>query len=257
MAIKIDISGTAGLYGTPGIPAMPAPDGRDRAAGGPRLDAMQDAAVHGAQVPSREVILDAAAALMARHGYAGTSIAKISAASGLPASSIYWHFGSKDGIYLAVLRRARRYLIGSLPGIQPAGGTAGERLTVFLDGASAAFANHPHDLRLLLGLGMLEEGTGTAAIAELRRYRLALRQWATDSLTGVFGLGDRPAVAEELARFTLSVVGGTAISRWFDGPMTSLPVPQLRIALLALARHHGLLVDEGRPAAGPGSDPDV
>lgn len=204
---------------------------------------MQDAALHGAEVPSREAILDAATALMARLGFAGTSISKISTASGSPASSIYWHFGNKDGIYLAVLRRARHNLVRSLPGT-PAGDTVGERLTAFLDGASAAFERHPHDLRLLLDLGMLEERTSTAAIAELGQYRLALRQWAAQSLGHVFGVVDRPAVAEELARFMLSVVGGTAIARWFDGPVTSLPVPQLRVALLALARHHGLLVDE-------------
>ena len=214
---------------------------------GPTLDAMQDAALHGAPVPSRDAILDAATALMARFGYAGTSISKISAVSGSPASSIYWHFGSKDGIYLAVLRRARQDLVGSLPGTRPAGDTVRERLTAFLDGASAAFEDHPHDLRLLLGLGMLEEGSGAAAIAELRQYRLALRQWATDSLSHVFGLADRPAVADELARFRLSGAGGTAIARWFDGPVTSLPVQQLRVALLALARHPGLPVDEGPP----------
>ncbi|MCM0673163.1 TetR/AcrR family transcriptional regulator [Micromonospora phytophila] len=204
---------------------------------------MQDAALHGAEVPSREVILDAAAALMARLGYAGTSISKISAASGSPASSIYWHFGNKDGIYLAVLRRARDNLVASLPGT-PVGDTVGERLTAFLDGAGAAFERHPHDLRLLLDLGMLEQRAGAAAIAELGQYRLALRQWATDSLGHVFGLADRPGVAGELARFMLSVVGGTAIARWFDGPVTSLPVQQLRVALVALARHHGLPVDE-------------
>ncbi|QGN48702.1 TetR/AcrR family transcriptional regulator [Micromonospora sp. WMMD558] len=208
---------------------------------------MQDAAPHGAEVPSREAILDAATALMAQLGYAGTSISKISAASGSPASSIYWHFGNKDGIYLAVLRRARQHLVNSLPGT-PAGDTVDERLTAFLDGASAAFEQHPHDLRILLDLGMLEQGTGAAAIAELGQYRLALRQWAAESLGHVFGVADRPAVAEELARFMLSVVGGTAIARWFDGPVTSLPVPQLRVALLALARHHRLPgLDEGPP----------
>ncbi|TYB40259.1 TetR/AcrR family transcriptional regulator [Micromonospora sp. AP08] len=204
---------------------------------------MPDAALHGAEVPSREAILDAAMALMARLGYAGTSISKISAASGSPASSIYWHFGSKDGIYLAVLRRARQQLVDSLPGT-PVGGTVGERLTAFLDGASAAFEQHPHDLRLLLDLGMLDKGAAVRALAELGQYRLALRQWAVDSLRHVFDLADRPAVADELARFMLSVVGGTAIGRWFDGPVTSLPVPQLRVALLALARQQGLPVDE-------------
>src|SRR5436190_1998682 len=47
---------------------------------------------------SREVILEAAARLMAANGFDGASISSISKESGLPASSIYWHFTSKEGV---------------------------------------------------------------------------------------------------------------------------------------------------------------
>src|SRR3954454_7313364 len=106
-------------------------------------------------VSSRDATLDAATDLISRLGYAAASISKISAACGLPASSIYWHFGSKDGIYVAVLARARHGQTAGLPDPAVAGGSPADRLDRFLAGARAHFDRHHHDVRLLLGLGML------------------------------------------------------------------------------------------------------
>ena len=39
-------------------------------------------------------------------GYSGTSIAAVSKASGLPPSSIYWHFTDKDDLLAAVIERS-------------------------------------------------------------------------------------------------------------------------------------------------------
>src|SRR6266496_2327682 len=55
---------------------------------------------------SQDRILDAAERLVAERGYTAASISLISKASGLPASSIYWHFGSKEGLLAAVVERA-------------------------------------------------------------------------------------------------------------------------------------------------------
>src|SRR3712207_2719799 len=52
---------------------------------------------------TRQRVLDAAAELFAAHGFAGTSISAIRKASGVLPSSIYWEFGSKQGILAAVL----------------------------------------------------------------------------------------------------------------------------------------------------------
>lgn len=46
-----------------------------------------------------------ASRLMATRGYDGTSISALAKSSGLPASSIYWHFGSKEGVLKAVMER--------------------------------------------------------------------------------------------------------------------------------------------------------
>jgi AcrR family transcriptional regulator len=52
---------------------------------------------------SRRRILDAAAEIAGERGYAGTSISDVSKRSGLPKSSIYWHFADKDDLFAAVI----------------------------------------------------------------------------------------------------------------------------------------------------------
>ncbi|MFJ5779498.1 TetR/AcrR family transcriptional regulator [Streptomyces sp. NPDC093094] len=190
---------------------------------------------------SREAILQTAGDLMARHGYAATSISMISAACGLPVSSIYWHFGSKDGVYVAVLERARTALLEALPPAEMPGADVVRRLDAFLAEVEDAFRRQPRGVKLLLGLGMVQQDASAAAVAEVRHYRDALVDWARDAVSSVFALRDRPEVADELARFTLRVASGTAVARWFE-PGAVLETRPLRVALLALAAHHGLPV---------------
>ncbi|MGI5404411.1 TetR/AcrR family transcriptional regulator [Streptomyces sp. CA-135486] len=202
---------------------------------------MAEASARDRGMRSHDAILGTATELMSQHGYAATSISMISAACGLPASSIYWHFGSKDGIYLAVLQRARISLLAALPPVDVPGADVAQRLDAFLESVRDSFQRHPHSLKLLLAVGMLRQDASTAALAELRHYRDALLAWAQDSLSVVFDLSRRPEVSDELARFTLRTASGTAVARWFE-PATSLEIEPLRIALLALASHHGVSV---------------
>jgi AcrR family transcriptional regulator len=64
---------------------------------------------------SRELILDATERLMATKGYAATSISDLRKACGLPASSIYWHFGSKEGVLAAVMERGAERYFAAIP----------------------------------------------------------------------------------------------------------------------------------------------
>src|SRR4029079_3521345 len=55
---------------------------------------------------SRERILDAATEIAAQRGYEGTRIVLLSKKSGIPHSSIYWHFKDKDDLIAAVIERS-------------------------------------------------------------------------------------------------------------------------------------------------------
>lgn len=62
----------------------------------------------------RRLILDRASGLLVEDGYAGISMRKIASAIGYSATTIYHHFGSKDGLFHALvdegMERLARYL---------------------------------------------------------------------------------------------------------------------------------------------------
>ncbi len=55
----------------------------------------------------REKLLTAATELFTRRGYAATSVREIVAEAGVTKPVLYYHFGSKEGIYHAIMEQAR------------------------------------------------------------------------------------------------------------------------------------------------------
>jgi AcrR family transcriptional regulator len=111
---------------------------------------------------SRELILDATERLMATRGYAATSISDIRKACGLPPSSIYWHFGSKEGVLAAAMQRGADRFFAAIPTSED----AETQLAVL----STLQAQHPDFLRLFYMLS-LERGNDPAVAAVVRRVR--------------------------------------------------------------------------------------
>src|SRR5260370_20703335 len=99
---------------------------------------------------------------MATRGYAATSISDIRKACGLPPSSIYWHFGSKEGVLAAVMERGANRFFAAIPTSEDVEG----QLAVL----SRLQSQHPEFLRLLYMLSL--ERRGDPAVAALvRRVR--------------------------------------------------------------------------------------
>ena len=57
---------------------------------------------------TREVILDAAEAAFAEHGFAGSRMDAIASVSGYNISLLFQYFGDKLGLYVQVLKRIDR-----------------------------------------------------------------------------------------------------------------------------------------------------
>lgn len=111
---------------------------------------------------SREQILDATERLISIRGYAATSISDIRKACGLPASSIYWHFGSKDGVLAAVMERGADRFFAAIP----SDGSIDDQLAVLADQQS----QRPEFLRILYLLS-LERSDDPTVAAVVRRVR--------------------------------------------------------------------------------------
>lgn len=81
---------------------------------------------------SRERLIDAATRLFAERGYRGASVQAIGEAAGISRGSIFWHFGSKEGLLWAVVQRAfsRWEAEALVPDVGDAGGVEAMRRAV-------------------------------------------------------------------------------------------------------------------------------
>ena len=131
---------------------------------------------------SRRRILDAAAAIAGERGYDGTSVATVSARSGLPASSIYWHFQDKDALIAAVIERSfDRWLAAmSLPG--PEAGSPRERITAMAIALAKALLEAPDFLRLGLMLALERRPTEPTARAKFLQVRQVAGQRLAEAI---------------------------------------------------------------------------
>ncbi len=112
---------------------------------------------------TRDRILNAAEALFAERGLAGTAVRDIAAEAGLTAASLYNHFPSKDALYEAVLERGVRPLLELLS--QLAQGEQIEGRVDVIDALMEHLARTPQLPRLIHH----EAVTGGARLARLAR----------------------------------------------------------------------------------------
>jgi AcrR family transcriptional regulator len=195
-----------------------------------------------ASAGSRDRILDAAECLVGERGYTAASISLISKASGLPASSIYWHFGSKEGLLAAVVERgARRWLPA-----QDLWLSSSSDLPAFLRATGQAVSEHPDFVRLLMML-MLDRRDGVPAARDAmralwREVEGRMRQVLADH----FGLRSSERdleLAERLARFVMACIDGALIDSQIDPEGTPIPdlFTDLGVALgtIVAAHRHG------------------
>jgi AcrR family transcriptional regulator len=193
---------------------------------------------------SRDRILDAAEALMAEHGFAATSVSAICRRSGLPPSSLYWHFGSKEGLLATVIERGAMRWIDEIVGTNAPAGPPRQRLHDLLQRLGATFARRPAEYIRLLMLVTLERRDRPGPWHDtMKRVRERVRDMMQGLLFDVFRpAGERRAreIAREGAEFAL-VFGDGVLFTAETSPRDVDPralVTALEIALLALGERH-------------------
>ncbi|WP_029109359.1 TetR/AcrR family transcriptional regulator [Mycobacterium sp. URHD0025] len=166
---------------------------------------------------SREQILDATERLMATRGYAATSISHIREACGLPASSIYWHFGSKDGVLAAVMERGADRFFAAIP----SGGSIGEQLAVL----AGLQSQRPEFLRILYLLS-LERSDDPTVTAVVRRVRDTAIARFSAAIRGQLPADVAPRRAErvvaELTAFAVAQSDGVFFARHLEPDSTDV-----------------------------------
>jgi AcrR family transcriptional regulator len=186
---------------------------------------------------SRHEILRAAQRLIEAHGYDGMTISALARESGLPPSSIYWHFSSKEGVLLEFLRRSADYYT-----VEPVSidrdELPRERLKRRMRATAEAIVAHPVFLRNQLLL-QLQDHELDAVAPEL----IGSRQLGRDTLAGALAeaYDAQPQAVRELlvARLTdlgLAMCDGAFVSMQFeDGDYYVALIEQIADALSLLA----------------------
>jgi AcrR family transcriptional regulator len=186
-----------------------------------------------------EDLLDAAERLMGERGYAATPVSMISKEAGVAVTSLYWHFGSKEGLLARVMERGANRWFEALPRWEDIEGTTGERLESMLRGAADAMALHPLFLRLFFMLA-LEATEDEAATEVVRRVRLRAFQGYQAAITHMLA-EQAPDVAEaaarDLATFAVAYSDGCFFAGQLEADVTDLRrmYADLGTALAALA----------------------
>jgi AcrR family transcriptional regulator len=126
--------------------------------------------------PGREKILDAARTLFGERGYDATSIAEIGEGAGISKSVLYHYFGSKAGLYQALLEHDGREIVAVVAAVVPPPGVTTPRLRPGLDAFLRYLSEHPDTWRLMArdppadaGLRALHEQIDGSVAATLRQ----------------------------------------------------------------------------------------
>jgi TetR/AcrR family transcriptional regulator len=94
------------------------------------MDGARDVAGGGPAGEERAVdrLLSSAVELFARKGYSATTVREIVEAAGVTKPVLYYHFGSKEGIYLALMESARVEFSSTLERAVAEGGSSGRQI---------------------------------------------------------------------------------------------------------------------------------
>lgn len=166
---------------------------------------------------SRKRILDAATELATERGYDGTTISLVSKKTGLPPTSIYWHFANKDDLIAAVIERSFASWVTALD--FPDAGSIRDRATEIGTQVAKAFLDEPEFLRLGLMLALERRPVEPTARAMFLRVRgqafetfaKTVREFAPELTEANVRLVTTYAIAGADGLFIAKEVGGDSV----------------------------------------------
>ena len=172
-------------------------------------------------VKSREVVLDAAERVMAADGFEAATVARVVGEAGVPPSSVYHYFGSKEGILLAVMERGADRFFADLPDWDRRLGRPAQHLSAVVSNGVRTLEAHPDFLRLLVGFAAQPPVAGSDEVLEVvGRVRERARELLRAQIALAFGDDARGRTTDQLARFALAAFDGAFIAWQADRGVT-------------------------------------
>jgi AcrR family transcriptional regulator len=180
------------------------------------------------QVGSRERILAAAAEVALERGLDRATVSAVCERSGLPASSLYWHFADRDALFAEVVRHYYARWLRALPRRWPTTTAEVCRLAVQLLGDA------PELLRIGVHLGLGRQERSLPARASFLEIRAQIVGMLTSRVLETLDDPADATDAEDIARLTMAFADGLLM-----GSMVAAdgwdPEPYLEVFLHSVA----------------------
>lgn len=197
---------------------------------------------------TRDILLGAASQVFAEKGFDGASVREITSRAGVNLGAITYHFGSKAGLFEAVLSSHQAPLVEKMEAAAWGSGTTLERLEAVVRTHFAHLAEHPDVRRLmsqvLLGPGDLPEAAGQGV---RRMMGVVASLIARGQSEGVFRNGDPRLLT--IAVMSQPIMLNVMRAPLRAGPQIEMEDAAVRADLLANALRFirgGLLRSPGR-----------
>ena len=187
-------------------------------------------------VRSRELVLDAAERAMAEQGFEAATIARVVEEAGIPLSSVYHYYGSKDGILLAVMERGAQRFFADLPDWNRRIGRPAEHLATVLSTTARTLERHPNFLRLLIVFAVQPPHVGGEIEVVVARVRRLGLDRLREQIAIAFGDDPDSPVTVRLARITLATIDGAFVASQADGKVTLEDLLQPLVPAVVAAR---------------------
>lgn len=185
---------------------------------------------------SRDRILGAAAEVARERGVTGATIAAVCARSGLPVSSLYWHFTDKDALFAEVVRTSFARWLAESPGWASKPGDMIDHVSDLLRSTEETLRGRPSFMNIGMQV-LLESGEDTQqtrqAYLDVRAQALTMMTvWLERALAPV---GD-PQLTADVVVLTRAlsdglVVAGEAFDDFDGGEIIDLFVPVIQAVL--------------------------
>lgn len=158
---------------------------------------------------SQDRILAAAAELAKERGVAGATIARVCQRSGLPVSSVYWHFEDKDALFAEVIKASFARWLVTVPQWRIDGGmTPSEGMANILQPAARNAADVPAFLRVGMQVILDTSETNAKSREAYLDARAQARRMIATWLGQLLGEAIDGATADDLAVMTVAFSDG-------------------------------------------------
>ncbi|MBT0669526.1 TetR family transcriptional regulator [Novosphingobium profundi] len=156
-----------------------------------------------AKVSTADLLLDATSSLMVERNSADVTFADIAESSGLNAALIRYHFGSKAGLFMALLERDAGGTFANLEALVNADMPADQKLRHHVHGVIKTYWRYPYMNRLVAVLSFESDSEAARFIAERFTQTLA------DAQRRILEQGEREGLFRKIdpMLFYFSVIG--------------------------------------------------